>query len=173
VYCTTVTGCQPNCSWQIYHITPRLPSSESGRYRCFETVYRFYLQRIRIWRWNCYRYTLRLTPQKSDDLTYGVAEAWNTSVHNEVPHRESVWVKRRYSSTHCNEWNQKEYAVALRLSKKSSSTHRLGGWVGSKNGLGAVMKRKNLAGKRRNDSSIKLSPQRSHYTDCTTNDAWC
>ena len=22
VYCTTATGCQPNCSWQMYHIKP-------------------------------------------------------------------------------------------------------------------------------------------------------
>jgi len=24
VYCTTATGCQPNCSWQIYHIISRI-----------------------------------------------------------------------------------------------------------------------------------------------------
>ena len=30
---------------------------------------------------NSYRYTLRLTPQKSEELTYGVAEDRNTSVY--------------------------------------------------------------------------------------------
>jgi hypothetical protein len=45
VYCTTATGCQPNCSQQIYHIIYHIIS-----YHIYISSYRMFLRRPRLFR---------------------------------------------------------------------------------------------------------------------------
>ena len=59
VYCTTATGCQPNCSYQIHHIPPTFP------YRLPPNKFLFFL-----WKDNKIIVPLMLHPSSNLNILY-------------------------------------------------------------------------------------------------------